>query len=80
MSAESLGTPRQPETEPQFSEVIFTLPEFIDFARGNGDEAVVIEFESVYRRRGDGVKVRMLIPNDINKSPVIETIYDTDSG
>lgn len=79
MSAESLGPPPQPDTEPQFSELFFTVPEFIDFARNNGDEDVAREFESIHRRRNEGVSVRMLIPDDPNKPPVIETIYDTDS-
>lgn len=78
--------PEQPspknELTSQFAEISYSLPEFIDFARGSGDEALATEFESYYRRHGEGISVRMLMPNDPDKSPAIELIYqdlDTES-
>lgn len=63
------------EAGTQFSEISFSLPEFIDFARQSGDEATAIEFEFWHRRHGDIASVRLLIPNDPQKHPAIELIF-----
>ncbi|MCA1736061.1 MAG: hypothetical protein LC739_08100 [Actinobacteria bacterium] len=63
------------ETSLQFSEISFSLPEFIDFARQSGDEATAVHFEYYFRRHGDSASVRLLIPNDPKKPPAIELIF-----
>lgn len=59
----------------QFSEVVFSLLEFIEFARNSGDEATAREFEMVYERRGDTAYVKLLIPDNPNLKPAIELVH-----
>lgn len=69
---------RHPEQDkaPRFSEVIFTLPEFIDFTRASGDEDTALEYEFLYKLRGDNASVRFLIPEDESLQPVIELVNE----
>ena len=62
--------------ETLFSELNFTLPEFVDFLREAGDEAVATEFEAYSHSHRDDAHVRALLPNDPNLAPVIEVIFD----
>lgn len=78
MSAELSPTPEMPESnkETQYSELFYSVPEVIDYARRLGDEALANEFEAYLRWHVDyQVEVKLVIPNDESKAPSYEFIF-----
>lgn len=78
MSAELSPTPEMPESnnETQYSELFYSVPEVIDFARRLGDEGLATEFEAYMRwHENHNVQVKVLLPNTDQLAPIYELVF-----